>query len=182
MITPDERILLDDLLRANKDTQVENTDLIRKLKHSSKFRAEIAHLIALRATHDEKELHMMGPAECPFLFNYYTDIFNRLRKDEIDLDTLYRFIDILEQIEEGKINQNEGSVLAGKILKEIFVDSSIKKTEKINAAADAAAAKEKEEEKKELKTPQVEITFAEFKEIVLHKEWLEKQKKQKHKK
>ncbi len=71
--------------------------------------------------------------ECNFLFTYYTDIYNKVRKDEIDLGILNRFFDMLEQVENGSLNQHEASFQVGTILKELYVDSALKKAEKLDA-------------------------------------------------
>jgi hypothetical protein len=54
------------------------------------------------------------------------DIFNRLIKDELDLKIFDRLLDALEKIEDGKVDQHEGSVLVGTILKELYIDSALK--------------------------------------------------------
>ena len=36
--------------------------------------------------------------ECNFLFTYYTDIYNKIRKDEIDLKILFKAFDVLRDI------------------------------------------------------------------------------------
>jgi hypothetical protein len=56
-----------------------------------------------------------------------------VRKDEIDITILNKFLDVLKQIEDGKLDQHEGSFLVGTILKELYVDSALKKAEKLNA-------------------------------------------------
>ena len=54
----------------------------------------------------------------------------KVKKDEIDLQMLNKFLNILKQIEDGKIDQHEGSYMVGTILKEIYIDSALKKSEK----------------------------------------------------
>jgi hypothetical protein len=70
--------------------------------------------------------------ECGFLFTYYTDIYNKIRKDEIDLKILNQFLNILRRIEDGEIDQHEGSFIIGTLLKELYVDSALRKAEKLN--------------------------------------------------
>mgnify|MGYP006925703700 FL=1 len=36
-------------------------------------------------------------------------------------------LDVLKQIEDGNVDQHEGSVVIGKILKELYVDSALKR-------------------------------------------------------
>ena len=59
--------------------------------------------------------------KCQFLFNYYTDIFNRLRKEELDVDILWKLVDILEKIENKQYDQHTGSFEVGKILKKFIL-------------------------------------------------------------
>jgi hypothetical protein len=70
--------------------------------------------------------------ECNFLFTYYTDIYNKVRKDEIDINILHQFLDVLQKIEDGILDQHEGSFQVGTLLKKIYVDSALKKAEKLN--------------------------------------------------
>jgi hypothetical protein len=95
--------------------------------------------------------------ECNFLFTYYTDIYNKIRKDEIDLNILFKAFDVLKDIEDGKIDQHEGAFKFGTLLKEIYVDSALKKAEKLDALAENTAP--------EYKGPQVKMTWAQFKKL-----------------
>jgi hypothetical protein len=69
---------------------------------------------------------------CTFLFNNYTDIFNKVKKDEIDLAILGRLLGVLKMIEDGKVGQHEASVEVGNLLKQIYIDSALKKSEKLD--------------------------------------------------
>jgi hypothetical protein len=51
-------------------------------------------------------------------------------KDELDLALMSKALYTLQQIENGKINQEEGSILMGKLFYEIYVDSALKQGEK----------------------------------------------------
>lgn len=44
----------------------------------------------------------------------------------MDLDILMKLINVLRNIEEGVMDQHEGSVTVGKILKEMYIDSALK--------------------------------------------------------
>jgi hypothetical protein len=70
--------------------------------------------------------------ECGFLFTYYTDIYNKIRKDEIDLKILNQFLNVLRRIEDGELDQHEGSFVIGTLLKEMYVDSALRKAAKLN--------------------------------------------------
>ena len=127
-----QRLHLQKMIAANnvEDT----TELIRKLKHSHTLREDVNNLIMLKAKHclDPDALHLEAMSECNFLFTYYTDIYNKIRKDEIDITILNSFLDVLEQIENGELDQHEGSFKVGTLLKKLYVDSALKKADKLN--------------------------------------------------
>lgn len=127
------------LKRLIDETQCEdNTDNIRKLKHSVKIRDDIRRIENLKVA--KSALRAMQPTEfkelcekeCRFLFNNYTDIFNKILKDEIDLVIMTRMLSVLKMIEDGKVDQHEGSVVFGKILKELYLDSAVKHGENLD--------------------------------------------------
>jgi len=66
---------------------------------------------------------------CVFVSNFI-NIFNRLLKNELDLNILFNMIQILEKIENGEIDQHDGSYMVGEILKKMYVDSALKKEQK----------------------------------------------------
>jgi hypothetical protein len=117
----------------------DTTDLIRKLKHSHILQNDINNLILLMAKYndDDEKVHQEGQTECGFLWTYYTDIYNKIRKNEIDLSLLNKFLNILRYIEDGELDQYEGAVLVGNILKEMYIDSALKKGDKLEEKADA---------------------------------------------
>jgi hypothetical protein len=45
-------------------------------------------------------------------------------------------LDVLKQIEDGKVDQHEGSVMIGKVLKELYVDSALKRCNTIDQNAE----------------------------------------------
>ena len=153
------RLQLQKMIQAND--VLDQTDLIRQLKHSEIFKKEIAILLELkeRYKNDEEQSNLEAMIECSFLFNYYTDIYNKIRKDEINLDTLYQFIDVLKKIEDGILDQHEASFMVGTLLKKIYVDSAIKKADKINEQYD-----DNKEDETIAPTP-VEISWKEFKSL-----------------
>lgn len=129
-----QKLQLQDMIQAN-GTQ-DQTDLIRNLKHSRILRSEVDNLLLIRAKYRNESPEFINNEcmnECNFLFTYYTDIYNKVRKDEIDLAILNRFFDMLEQVENGLLNQHEASFQVGTILKELYVDSALKKAEKLDA-------------------------------------------------
>jgi len=106
---------------------------------------------------DPDSLHLEGMTECNFLFTYYTDLYNKIRKDEIDLKILFKAFDVLRDIEDGKIDQHDGAYTFGTLLKQVYVDSALKKAEKLNL--------ESEKTEPEYKGPQVNISWSQFKKM-----------------
>lgn len=150
-----QRLHLQKMISANNVE--DNTELIRQLKHSHILRENVNNLIMLKAKYldDPEKVHLEAIMECGFLFTYYTDIYNKIRKDEIDLKILFKAFDVLEDIETGKLDQHTGAFEFGQLLKEIYVDSALRKAEKINA--------ESGEKEPEYKGPQVDISWKQFK-------------------
>jgi hypothetical protein len=152
-----QRLHLQKMISANNVD--DNTDLIRQLKHSHVLRDDVNNLIMLKVKYpdDPDTLHLEGMSECNFLFTYYTDIYNKIRKDEIDLKILFQALDVLKDIEDGKLGQHDGAYKFGLLLKQIYVDSALKKAEKLNADTG--------EKEKEFKGPQVNVSWGQFKKM-----------------
>lgn len=131
-----QRLQLQNMIKANNVE--DQTEFIRNLKHSQMIRNEVNNLIMIKAKHrgNPDKIHEVGAIECNFLFTYYTDIYNKIRKDEIDVGILNKFLDVLKRIEDGNLDQHEGSFLVGTILKELYVDSALKKADKLNENAE----------------------------------------------
>jgi hypothetical protein len=118
------------------DTNVEQTtELIRERKNSSNIRNCVNEIIKIKKDYSRlsyERIEDIAKSRCQFLFINFNNIFNKLLKDEIDLLLLFKFIAILEKIEKGHLNQHEASFQVGTILKKIYIDSSIKKNDKLN--------------------------------------------------
>ena len=144
-----ERLNLNKLI--NESDCENNTDHIRKVKHSVLIRNDFRKMDNLKTTHkdmrilDNEKFQQICQRECSFLFTNYSDIFNRLIKDELDLTIMTKLLTILKLIEDGRADQHEASVIVGKVLKELYVDSALKKCKKRDEEQDALE-KEKEEE------------------------------------
>lgn len=142
-LSSEERINLKGLIQQSDCEN--NTDQIRRLKHSVRILDDVRKLEKVQR--DNAELMQTNPdgymelckTECAFLFNNYTEIFNKLLKDELDMTILAKMLIVLKMIEDEKVDQHEGSVMVGKILKELYVDSAIKHADRLD--------KEREEEK-----------------------------------
>jgi len=126
------RLQLQKMISANNVE--DQTGLIRDLKHSDTLKNDIKTLLILKEKFgdDQEQIKMESMYECNFLFTYYTDIYNKIRKDEMNLTILYKFLDILKQIEDGLVDQHEGSFIVGTLLKEMYIDSALKKAAKLD--------------------------------------------------
>ena len=131
-----EKDQLKKMIEAN-DTK-DMTNKIRENKHSSKIRNSINSFIKHKNenmelfNNDNPEFEKLVLADSGFLFKNYTDIYNKLLKDEINIKILNNFLDLLKQIEDGKLDQHEASFMVGNLLKEMYVDSAIKRAEKLD--------------------------------------------------
>tara|TARA_B110000261_G_scaffold140153_1_gene160012 strand:- start:282 stop:752 length:471 start_codon:yes stop_codon:yes gene_type:complete len=126
-----QRLKLQEMV--NENNVADKTDLIRKLKHSDQFEKDIQTMLRLKTIYTTPdEVHAECMCECFFLYTNYTDIYNKIRKDEIDVDVLYQFVAILKEIEDGILDQHEASFRVGTILKELYIDSALRKAEKLN--------------------------------------------------
>jgi hypothetical protein len=127
-----QRLQLANMIKTNNVE--DQTELIRNLKHSQVLRNEINNMILIKAKYrgDDGKITEECIQECSFLYTYYTDIFNKVKKDEIDIHILNKFLDVLRKIEDGQLDQHEGSFLVGTLLKELYIDSALKKAEKLD--------------------------------------------------
>jgi len=78
--------------------------------------------------------------ECRFLYDEYTVIFNKQLKDMLNLKIMFQMLQALRDIEDGRTTQEEGSVVVGKFLKEIYVDSAMREKEKAEAEDESRPA------------------------------------------
>jgi hypothetical protein len=155
----DERLHLDKMI-SNFDCD-DNTPKIRTLKHSSKIRDNVEIFLNLKrkyprlVKHDKKKFNNLIMSHCSFLWENYTNIFNKLLKDELDINILYAFIEKLKEIEDGIIDQHEASVDIGRILKRLYIDSALRGEKNFEE-------KDNSEKRKELK-PVSNISWAKYK-------------------
>ena len=160
----DDKINLQNILQQS-DAE-ETTDKIRNLKHSQKIKEDVTRMIELKTkyarlrTSNADQFESMCISQCNFLFTTYTNIYNKLYKDELDLNILANFIDVLKRIEDGEIDQHEGSYLVGQLLKKIYVDSAIKHSENV----DKKNAKHTKTSSKPVKKPK-KLSWAEYKKM-----------------
>ena len=152
-----QRLQLQNMIKVNNVE--DQTELIRNLKHSDILTNEINTMLLIKAKYrnDPEKVNIECINECNFLYTYYTDIFNKVKKDEIDVKLLNRFLLVLKQIENGQLNQHEGSFLVGTILKEMYVDSALKKAEKLDEQNPDNTIQQKK--------PEINISWKQFKNI-----------------
>lgn len=135
-LTNSERLNLEKMIKAS-DAE-DNTDKIRELKHSKFIENDIQQLLSLKSKYkrlsetNSDQFDKMCENKCSFIFTNYTQIYNKVKKDNINLNLLAHFLVILRKIENSEINQHEGSVMVGKVLKEIYVDSALREGQKID--------------------------------------------------
>lgn len=153
-----QRLQLNNMIKVNDVVNV--TDSIREKKHSGKINADIKNMIRIMNEYSQlaesniKEFNQMLESQCIFLFEHYTDIFNRIKKNELNLDIMTNFLDTLKKIEDGIIDQHEGAFLIGKYLKELYIDSALKRGDKI----DKEFSKEKQNHPKNISWVQYKQT------------------------
>ena len=111
---------------------------------------------------DKHMMDTMIDSKCGWLFEHYTNIFIKLKKNQLSLQILDKFLDTLSEIEEGNLDQHEGSVKVGQLLKELYIDSAMKNKEQIE---------EREKKRsKHYKKPKVKLTWKQYKELQLNDE------------
>jgi len=132
-INSEERLNLKHMI--NETECEDNTENIRKLKHSSKIKADIVKLQKMKTDPEFNNLKLTNPEgflnqcrnECSFLFSNYMDIFNKICKDELNMEIMWNVLEVLRAIEEGDVDQHEGSVVFGKLLKKLYIDSAVRR-------------------------------------------------------
>jgi hypothetical protein len=160
-----------DRLNLNKMIDANNvqdcTNEIRAKKHSKLLYEDVTRLVAMKkkysrlAKTNSEQFDMMCVSQCSFLFNNYMDIFNKIKKDELNLQILYQLLDVLKKIEDGQLDQHTGAFEVGKFLKAMYIDSALVKAERIDKKTGEKTTVAKATEKK--------ISWAEYKAKQMHK-------------
>lgn len=126
----EQRLQLGELMRENNT--VDNTELIRELRHSKKIRKCVEVIEAIKInnpTADLKELDRLCIESASFLFRNYTVIYNKILRNQIDIHMFYVFLDKLKQIENGKLSQQEAAYDIGMLLRNMYIDPRLKELE-----------------------------------------------------
>ena len=157
---------IDDETRLNFDKMLkesgasDNTAKIRKLKHSSKIREQVTIMMDIKKNYSrlgKRGLEKMIESKCNWLFTNYTNIFNKLKKGELNLTILNKFLSTLKDMEDGNMDQHEASVKIGQILKELYIDSALQQEKKQNE-------KDKRNNKK-YKRPKNNLSWEQYKKL-----------------
>tara|TARA_B100000035_G_C21010860_1_gene559572 strand:+ start:155 stop:649 length:495 start_codon:yes stop_codon:yes gene_type:complete len=159
---------IDDETRLNFDKMLkesgasDNTAKIRKLKHSKKIREQVSIMVEIKNKYKrlgKKSVDKMIESKCNWLFTNYTNIYNKLKKDELDINILGRFIVMLQEIENGETDQHEASIKIGRILKELYIDSAMKHEKHVED-------RDNKNKKKKYKKPENKISWNDYKKMV----------------
>ena len=108
-ITDQERLDLKKLLKES-DSQ-DNTEYIRRVKHSVKIRDDIRVLDRLKKTEsklyaeDPERFTEVAKRQASFLHENYPDLFKKMIAEELDLAIMSRLLAVLKLIEDGKTDQ-----------------------------------------------------------------------------
>ena len=117
---------------------VNNTESIRKLKHSTRIRDDVRRLDTFKAQNAQlfkenpERFLELAVEQSPFLYNNYMDLFHKMIKDELDLTIMTKLLMVLKMIEDGAVDQYKGSVMVGKVLKELYIDSAVKRGDNLD--------------------------------------------------
>ena len=162
ILNDQQKLDLAAMIKAN-DTD-DCTQDIRSKKQSTLIRNDVKQMIFLKQKYQRlsksnpNEFDNMCTSQCNFLFNNYTDLYNKIKNDNLDLNILDKFLNILKKIEDGELNQHEGSFLVGKYLKEMYIDSALR-----NEKKQEAKDKRKKVAKKPPSVEEKKISYKDFK-------------------
>ena len=137
-----DRLQLNKMIDANHVQDC--TEDIRTKQHSDKIRDDVHRLLELKKKYSRlsksnpTQFDTMCVSQCSFLFNTYTDIFNKVKKDEINLDILGRLLQVLKKIELGELDQHTGAYEVGMLMKTIYIDGALLKAKKLEEGSTTA--------------------------------------------
>lgn len=161
-IDDETRLKFNELLK--ESDAADNTEKIRKLKHSSKIKEQVSIMLDIKKRYtrlDKNTLYKMIDTQCNWLFTHYFNLFNKLKKDELDIQILGQFVNALKAVEDGDMDQHEASVRVGQILKKLYIDSALKKDKK-------EEEKRERQRKKKPVNRKAKLTWAQYKKLNLN--------------
>ena len=161
-IDDETRLKFNELLKESDAS--DNTEKIRKLKHSSKIKEQVSIMLDIKKRYtrlDKETVYKMIDTQCNWLFTHYFNLFNKLKKDELDIQILGQFVNALKAVEDGDMDQHEASVKVGQILKKLYIDSALKKDKK-------EEAKRERQRKKKPTNRKGKLTWAQYKKLNLN--------------
>ncbi len=161
-IDDETRLKFNELLKESDAS--DNTEKIRKLKHSSKIKEQVAIMLDIKKRYtrlDKNTLYKMIDTQCNWLFTNYFNLFNKLKKDELDIQILGQFVNALKAVEDGDMDQHEASVRVGQILKKLYIDSALKKDKK-------EEEKRERQRKKKPVNRKAKLTWQQYKKLNLN--------------
>ena len=129
-----EKYQLKQMLEQNK--VVDNTHVLRELKHSSEIRKCVLRMIELKESHlellqtNKSKFEELVLKDCGFLFFNYMQLYNTILKENIDMNIMHQLLDTLSKIENGELDQHEGSYEVVKLLKTIYIDGTLRDIQK----------------------------------------------------
>ena len=123
-----EKLHLQKLIAANDS--VDTTEEIIKLKHSIKIKDDVERLYQLKIQYykllrdDKSKFDEIGMQKCKFLYTNYTDIYHKMVNGNLNMKIFEQFLNVLYDIENGEIDQHEGSYKIGTLLKKIYIETA----------------------------------------------------------
>lgn len=159
----DEKTRLDFDKMMRQEGVQDNTQKIRNLKHSQKIRQQVEIMMNIKKKYtrlDKKMMDTMIDSKCGWLHRNYANIFLKLKKEQLNLQILDKFLETLSEIEDGNLDQHEGSVKVGQLLKEMYIDSAMK-----NKQQQEEKDKKRSKQKNTFKRPVNKISWSEYKKM-----------------
>ena len=114
----------------------DNTNTLRELKHSSVIKDNVERLIELKKIHadllqsNKQQFEEIALQDCGFLFFNYMQLYNSILKENLNMSILNQLLTILSKIENGDCDQHQASYEVGKLLKAIYIDSTLNQIKK----------------------------------------------------
>ena len=141
VLTDNELFQLKKMIESNNTS--DQTEEIRSLKHSKDIRDYIKKLITLKMDKrdlllsDKDAFEVEALSVAGFLFYNYFQLYNQIIKEDLDMNIMNKFLDVLSQIEDGVVDQHEGSFMVGKMLKEIYIDGKVREMGRLDELSES---------------------------------------------